>query len=313
MISQKRLNEIASLVASRILHEDADLAKSEKERQAAVAKKISDDDLEAPANSKEETITDEAEDDEEDKEGDSETSDSDVEAKPKPDAEKSEDESEDDFAVQAPEVIPDMLSYKQIKKQINNLRAGKSLKDEEVSGELEDYFNELGPGEQSALFTYLASIGAILTGGTQCEDAPRPYTLGIDITAPEEDKDNKTPAGEPEAVGADGEEAPIIVGELADKTSEYLMILENLSGGDAHRCMNGKIVDFGSSACIDDLGKRIDDVTYQRDGLNRGSADRSSMNGTLKYLRQKMRKAQKIQKQDTEEKVQGKLDLADSA
>ena len=77
--------------------------------------------------------------------------------------------------------------------------------------------------------------------------------------------------------------------------------------------MNGKIVDFGSSACITDIGKRIDDAAFQRDNMGRGSADRSSMNGALKYLRQKMRKAQKIQKQDEEQKVQGKLDLADSA
>tara|TARA_B100000519_G_scaffold158466_1_gene140150 strand:- start:527 stop:1459 length:933 start_codon:yes stop_codon:yes gene_type:complete len=310
MITAKKLDEIASIIASKILREDSG-AKSEKERQDLISKQIADDDLDAPANSKEETITDEAEEDDEAEEEE----DVEVEAKPKPDAEGEDEGGDDEFAVQAPEVIPAELSYSQIKKQINNLRAGKSLKDEEVSTELEDYFDELGPGEKSALFTYLASIGAILTGGTQGEDAPRPYNLGIDITAPEEDKDNKTPAGEPDpVVGPDGEEvAPIIVGELADKTREHAMVLENMSAGDSHRCMNGKIVDFGSSACVDDIGKRIDDATFQRDALGRGSADRSSMNGTLKYLRQKMRKAQKIQRQDTEEKLQGKLNLADSA
>ena len=158
--------------------------KSEKERQAQLTKRIASDDLKASANSKEETITDEAEDDEAE---DDEDEDVEVEAKPKPESEDEKDD-EGEFAVQAPEVIPDMLSFTQIKKQINNLRAGKSLKDEDVSGELEDYFDELGPGEKGALFTYLASIGAILTGGTDGEDAPRPYTLGIDITAPEEDK-----------------------------------------------------------------------------------------------------------------------------
>ncbi len=310
MISAKKLDEIASIIASRILQEDSDPASTEKEKQELVSKKIADDDLEAPAGSKEETITDEAEEDEDEEEEEVE-----VEAKPKPGADEEEESGEEEFAVQAPEVIPAELSYSQIKKQINNLRAGKSLKDEDISTELEDYFNELGPGEKSALFTYLASIGAILTGGTQGEEAPRPYNLGIDITAPKEDKDNKTPAGEPDpVVGPDGEEvAPIIVGEMADKSREYAMILENMSAGDSHRCMNGKIVDFGSSACVDDINKRIDDATFQRDAMGRGSADRSSMNGTLKYLRQKMRKAQKIQKQDAEEKLQGKLNLADSA
>ena len=310
MITAKKLDEIASLIASKILFEEVDLAKTEKERQEKIAKEISDDDLAAPANSKEETITDEAED-EEGEEGEEE--DIEVEAKPKPEAEEDDDGKEEEFAVQAPEAIPDMLSYSQIKKQINNLRAGKSLKDEDVSGELEDYFDELGPGEKSALFTYLASIGAILTGGTEGEDAPRPYTLGIDITDSEEDKDNKTPAGEPTAIGKEGEEAPIIVGELANKLSEYSVLLENLGPSDSHRCMNGKIVDFGSSACIDDIASRISDTSSQRDSLNRGSADRSSLNGTLKYLRQKLRKANKIAQQDQEEKVQGRLNLADSA
>ena len=312
MISTKTLDEIASKIAAQILLEEKEKPESEKDRQAQLTKQIASDDLKASANSKEETITDEAEDDEaKDKETEDEE-DVEVEAKPKPDADK-EDNEEGDFEVQAPEVIPDMLSYSQIKKQINNLRAGKSLKDEDVSGELEDYFDELGPGEKSALFTYLASIGAILTGGTQGEDAPRPYTLGIDITAPEEDKDNKTPAGEPAPVGEEGEEAPIIVGELANKLKEYAVLLENLGPSDSHRCMNGKIVDFGSSACIDDISSRINDTASQRDALNRGSADRSSLNGTLKYLRQKLRKANKIAKQDQEEKVQGRLNLADSA
>ena len=312
MISIKNLDEIASRIAAQILLEEKSDSESEKERQALLTKQIASDDLKASANSKEETITDEAEEDEAE-EDEAEDEDVEVEAKPKPESEDEDSDGGEEFAVQAPEVIPDMLSYSQIKKQINNLRAGKSLKDKDVSGELEDYFDELGPGEKGALFTYLASIGAILTGGTDGEDAPRPYTLGIDITAPEEDKDNKTPAGEPTPVGEDGEEAPIVVGELANKLSEYSVLLENLGPSDTHRCMNGKIVDFGSSACIEDISSRISDTSVQRDSLNRGTADRSSLNGTLKYLRQKLRKANKIAVQDKEEKVQGRLNLADSA
>lgn len=308
MISIKNLDEIASRIAAQILSEEKSGSESEKERQASLTKRIASDDLKASANSKEETITDEADEDE-----DEEDEDVDVEAKPKPESEDEDSGDNEEFAVQAPEVLPDMLSFNQIKKQINNLRAGKSLKDKDVSGELEDYFDELGPGEKGALFTYLASIGAILTGGTDGEDAPRPYTLGIDITASEEDKDNKTPAGEPSSIGDDGHEAPIVVGELANKLSEYSVLLENLGPSDSHRCMNGKIVDFGTSACIDDISNRISDTSAQRDSLHRSSADRSSLNGTLKYLRQKLRKANKIAVQDQEEKVQGRLNLADSA
>ena len=210
-------------------------------------------------------------------------------------------------------MIPAELSYKQIEQQINNLRAGKSLKDEEISGALEDYFDELGKGERDALFTYLASLGAILTGGTSASEAPRPSQLGIKIDRPEAEEENETPAGEPEPLGLPPGVAPIIVGEVANKYHELMALLENLSASDQHRCMGGQIVDFGSSSCIQDISARIDDTSDQRDILKRGTSDRSSLNGTLKYLRQKLRSAQKIQKQDNEEKLQSRLNLADSA
>ena len=190
------------------------------------------------------------------------------------------------------------------------------MKDEEISGALEDYFDSLGTGETDALFSYLAALGAILTGGTSGEEAPRPSQMGIKITQHEKEEKSKTPAGEPEELGLDRlppGEAPIIVGELADKSRELSFVLENYSSSDSHRCIDGQIVDFGSSDCIQDLSSRIEDTVQQRDSLNRGSADRSSLNGTLKYLRQKMRKAQKISKEDEELKLQSKLNLADSA
>jgi len=314
---KRNLNKIADIIASTILREDFKLA-DEESKQAEKSKEIESQDLRAPAKQKKETITDEAEDDEVEEEEvadaeEEEEEEEDIEAKPKPDAEGEEEESTGDFEVQAPDVIPAELSYKQIEKQINNLRAGKSLKDEEISGALEDYFDELGKGERDALFTYLASLGAILTGGTSASEAPRPSQLGIKIDRPEAEEENKTPAGEPEPLGLPPGEAPIIVGEVADKYPELIALLENLSSSDQHRCMGGQIVDFGSSECVQDISSRIDDTADQRDSLRRGTSDRSSLNGTLKYLRQKLRAAQKVHKQDNEEKLQSKLNLADSA
>ena len=310
------LTKIANDIASIILQEDFKIT-DEESMQAKMSKQIDDDNLRAPEKSKKEEITDEAEEEEEEEaEEAEEEEEEEIEAKPKPSADGEEDESSDEFEVQAPDVIPDMISYKQIEKQINNLRAGKSLKDEEISGALEDYFDSLGTGETDALFSYLAALGAILTGGTSGEDAPRPSQMGIKITQPEKEEKSKTPAGEPEELGIDRlppGEAPIIVGEIADKSRELLAVLENYSSADSHRCMDGQIVDFGSSDCIQDISSRIEDTVHQRDNLNRGSADRSSLNGTLKYLRQKLRKANKISKEDEELKVQSKLNLADSA
>ena len=305
------LTRIADLIAAKILKEDFQIT-DEESRQAALSKEIDKDDLRASEKAETEELTDEG-----DEEGDEDKDEKEIEAKPKPDAEGEDgDKGEEDFEVQAPDVIPDLISYGQIEKQINNLRAGKSLKDEEISSALEDYFKALGTGEQGALFAYLASIGAILTGGTPGDEAPRPSQMGIKIVDKEKEEKSKTPAGEPEPVGLEGlppGEAPIVVGEIADKSAELSVVLENYTSSDSHRCLNGKIVDFGSSKCIDDITARIEDTAHQRDTLGRGSADRSSLNGTLKYLRQKLRKAQKIQKQDQDVKLQSKLNLADSA
>ena len=303
------LLEIANNIASQILKEDFNIS-DEESKQDSMAKKIDKDDLRAPEKSNKEELTDEADEDEDEDEDEA------IEAKPKPDSKDDDEDDGENFEVQAPDVIPDLISYKQIEKQINNLRAGKSLKDEEISTALEDYFDSLGTGESDALFSYLASLGAILTGGTSGEDAPRPSQLGIKISQEKKKEKSKTPAGEPESIGVEDlppGEAPIVVGEIADKTSELSVVLENYTSSDSHRCLNGKIVDFGSSKCIDDINSRIDDTAQQRDSLNRGSADRSSLNGTLKYLRQKLRKAKKISKQDEELKLQSKLNFADSA
>ncbi len=303
----RNIDEIVDLIARTILSEEMQMQSDEKDVQDLVAKQIADDDLEAKDSKKKETITDEAEDDEAE---DDEDDDVDVEAKPKPEPEE-EEETGDEFEVQAPETLPASVHYSQIEKQINNLRAGKSLKDEKVSKSLEDYFDTLGQAEERALFTFLASISAILTGGTEGSDAPRPESLGLQIKMPKKKPKEKASAGEPG--GPIDHAAPIIVGEVADRLSELSIVIENYTSADQHRCVDGQIVDFGSSQCITDITSRIDDMQSQRDGLGRGTADRSSLNGTLKYLRQKKRKAEKIHTQIAQEKVQSKLNLADSA
>ena len=60
-----------------------------------------------------------------------------------------------------------------------------------------------------------------------------------------------------------------------------------------HRTMGGEDVQFGCQSCVDDLGARIQDATYHRDGCTRGSADRASYNGLLSALRRALRAALK--------------------
>lgn len=313
--SKKLIEDISRLVATTILNEE-----DEAIRQRRLSGEIDTLDLRADED-KEEAITDEQEDDpfaddadpsdepeetEEEKPEETEE-DKDVDQEEKPSVEKEEPE---DFKVPPPDNIPAKITITQVEKQINNLRAGKSLKDKAISDELEGYFDELGEGEKQALFVYLASLASILTGGSSGDLAPSPESLDVDIE-PESQPAPGSTGEEVAAIDIDGKSpAPIIVGESANVYNELMFIFEQ-HGDDNHRCLDGRMVPFGSSDCINDLDTRIDDTSFQRDSLSRASADRASLNGTLKFLRQKKRKAEKIRQQDQSLKLQSKINLSD--
>ena len=208
-----------------------------------------------------------------------------------------------------PANIPAKVTIGQVEKQINNLRAGKSLKDKEIFNELEGYFDELGEGEKQALFVYLASLASILTGGSSGDVAPSPEALDVDID-PEPESQEAGIVDTGTIAGKGTPESPIVVGETANIFSELMFILEN-TDEEMHRCLSGEIVPFGSGQCITDLTSRIDDTAHQRDSLTRSSADRAALNGTLKFLRQKKRKAEKIRQQDKDLALQSKINLSD--
>lgn len=63
---------------------------------------------------------------------------------------------------------------------------------------------------------------------------------------------------------------------------------------DKHRCMNGRSVKLGSTMCLRDLEKRIDDAATSRDSCDIRSGARLHYNGLLKILRRKLRQALKI-------------------
>ena len=179
-MSRLDIDSIAGKIAKEILSEQQS---EEEERQDAIASEIDKNNLKAKK-SKEDPdgrrLTDEAEDEDEDKE-DKEEPEADIKPKPKPDENKGKDDKEG-FEVKSDEEIPDTIDFDGVKKQINNLRAGGSLKDEDISGQLEDYFDKLGKADTRALYVYLSSIASILTGGTQGVDAPRPEDADVDLT-----------------------------------------------------------------------------------------------------------------------------------
>lgn len=289
------LEEIASQVAKAILEEEVDLTK-EKDKQKEISDEIASSDLKAKSGAKdseEKRLTDEAEDEDDEDKEEEEEEEVDVEPKPKPKAKDDEDEDEGGFEVESKdENIPSSIKFDDVKKQINNLRAGGSLKDEKTAGQLEDYFDKLGQADTKALFVYLSSVASILTGGTSGVDALRPEDADVELNIKEKEKE-KTADPIP-GVEGDGEQAPIIVGEVADNSRTKLRLLETLSLEDDHRCIGGKVVKFGSPKCMLDLETRIEDAAVQRDMCPRKSADRVSLNGMLNYLRQKLRLARKL-------------------
>ena len=315
-MSNKRLIEdISKLIASTILTEE-----DEAYRQAALTKKIDNLKLRAKDSDKEETITDEQDEDpfagdeeEEPEEESEEEPEEESEEEPEEESGEGDDQKKkkpEDFQVAPPEDIPAKVTISQVEKQINNLRAGKSLKDEAIADELQNYFEDLGEGEKQALFVYLASLASILTGGSAGDIAPSPEMLDVDIE-PEDRNRDKVVDDEVIVVGNDTTaNSPIVVGESADIFNELMFVFEQ-SAGEPHRCLSGKTVKFGSPDCVNDLDNRIDDASYQRDSLTKSSADRAALNGTLKFLRQKKRKAEKIRQQDEQMRLQSKINLSD--
>ena len=170
------LDIIAAKIARQVLLEEMDL---EKEKQDAIAGEIKKSDLKAEPSKKDSTekrLTDEAEDDE------AEDDEEEIKAKPKPDS-GSDDEDDESFEVESDVAdIPKNVNFDEVKKQINNLRAGGSLKDEQISDQLKDYFDKLGKAETKALYVYLSSVASILTGGTPGAEAPRPSDADIDLS-----------------------------------------------------------------------------------------------------------------------------------
>ena len=278
------IDSISKKIALRILAEEFS---DEQQQQDDIEREIKKQGLEAPEKKDKSTLQDEGEEDAEEK----------IDPKPVPEEKDDDEEEGGDFEVEAveKEELPTNPTVEDIEHQINNLRAGRSLKDQEVSDQLSDYFERLGQAEERSLFVFLSSLAAILTGGTSGEEAPRPETMGVDIEMkPAEKPSLKKKPGIP-SVTPSGEQAPIVVGERADTSLYKMRVLEGYTAKDKHRCLNGRVVGFGTRACVKDLTKRVEDATITRDSCGTGSADRASLNGTLKYLRQKLRAAQKIQ------------------
>ena len=120
-----------------------------------------------------------------------------------------------------PEKIPD-IDAKAIRDKIDNIRAGRSLKQDDVKEALNAYFQKLNGPERIALFAFLTGLEKILGDASTKVKPPHVEPYNIDM---EQDQDQSTvdkkkksqPRGTKNVSKDKKSENPIIVGESQDK------------------------------------------------------------------------------------------------
>jgi len=162
-----------------------------------------------------------------------------------PEAEKGEEPKEDeDQKIDLD--IPAEIKFQDIRKQIDQIRSGKSLKDAETKLELVDYYDNLDEPERIALYKFLVSISKVLTKDVDGDNIPslgqgkgKVVTKGkTKVGAPDPDKKKIAKSAERSAkkqkkkvdrTPAKSEfTVPIKVGESQDKRDVLIEILKSI-------------------------------------------------------------------------------------
>ena len=130
------------------------------------------------------------------------------------------------------EKVPE-VNAQSIADKINELRAGKSLKEKETMNALKAYFEKLNGPERIALFAFLAGLVKVL-GGKSDVKTPHSEPFSIDMAQDKNiqqgssSKELKSqPKGTKAASSTKKSETPIVVGESADKRNILNVIKRN--------------------------------------------------------------------------------------
>lgn len=112
-------------------------------------------------------------------------------------------EKEQQSAKVVPTPKPADLSFDMVVTALNILRSGQSLKDQQIRGQVEQYFNSLQGAERTALYSYLSGIAQIVAANVPSvqapspDDAPNPISMEFvqgDTSAPKGQEQQKAPA-----------------------------------------------------------------------------------------------------------------------
>ena len=123
-------------------------------------------------------------------------------------------------------------NLKDIIKTLNIMRSGRSTKDPEVRKALKSYVDALTTGEQQSLYAFLSGLSEMMVGGETGKEATDPHGLGLKTKPIEdegdEDQKPKVSVSVKEKEGTP--DAPIVVGEHADKSRELSRLRELMRG-----------------------------------------------------------------------------------
>lgn len=101
-------------------------------------------------------------------------------------------------------------SFDSVVQAVNNLRAGKSLRDSSIKQQAQNYYDKLSDAERTTLLVFLKALSDIIAGQVDGKDAQDPSDPPVSInmsTGDEEDSsDNEAPAEEPPEAEAPEEE-----------------------------------------------------------------------------------------------------------
>ncbi len=125
---------------------------------------------------------------------------------------------------------PDLksASAEKVLKYINLIRSGKSSKDKETKERFLSYFKSLTDDEQLALQAFVDGLSDIFLDEDEEDptDADRPFQEPYNLKI-KKDLKTITPSKDEEIETQKGEDAPIVVGEAANKSLELKIVGKN--------------------------------------------------------------------------------------
>lgn len=144
---------------------------------------------------------------------------------------KDDDVDEDDAANVETVKSPPKVKASKLIELLNLIRSGQSLNDESTRKSFQIYFDALSGSERIALFSFLEAIADVVSGVNDEIDAknePQPDDYGVQTKIVKDKKPKRSKIEKARKSDKEKEDnAPIVVGESANKSKELLILKGN--------------------------------------------------------------------------------------